>query len=266
MNLKNKVTIALLFFMALNLVPGPLFAQNKIGDKWAYIVGISNYKDSELNCPGKAENAKKFFDFLTRESNFKPDHCKLFLDANATREKILTDMFNSFLPRNVSSEDLLVIYLSGFISPPEWDVKKLNFFLFNDSMKSNVFATGMDIQSLSRVINSRLRCKNIVLVLDGEYSQGALTQNKDEYFEIRRDCTELLTICSGNLSKNGKNNTNNLFTEKLITALKSKGQQTSLQEALKQFKEPGQHARESTMQSELVIAAPASQPRPAPEY
>ncbi|WP_421020868.1 caspase family protein, partial [Klebsiella pneumoniae] len=81
-----------------------------IKDKWALIVGISKFKNDQLNLRYPSKDAKDFYQFLTTTGNFAPDHVKLLTDKQATRGNILSLLGDKWLPRVANPDDLVVIY------------------------------------------------------------------------------------------------------------------------------------------------------------
>ncbi len=235
-----------------------------IADKWAMIVGVDNYKDTPLNTSNRVENAKKFYTFLTKDAHFAPDHCMLMLDGDATREKVLSPLSCDFFPRYVNRNDMMIVYISTAISPSEADVSGVNYALMNDSKRENLYATGISLSAFTTGIRERMQVdpNNVVVIIDGQYSKAALSPPERGLYRGDNKKSEggQLVICSGDLTKNGKFD-NSVFTNQLISALKSRGANTKLGEALKTFKNPSAHALESTLQSELILSAPAAAPR-----
>ncbi|QQR57109.1 MAG: caspase family protein [Candidatus Melainabacteria bacterium] len=235
-----------------------------IHDKWAMIVGIDNYQDTLLNTNKRVENARKFLNFLTASAGFKPDHCFVFLEKEASRRNVMASLGATVLPQCVQNDDLLIIYFSTSTSPSSVDPQGLNFILFQDSLFSNAYSTGLKMQSLTNTIQSRVHCKNVVIILDGEFSQNALlsseSSRENDFFRGREERSKPMIICSGNLTKNGKFN-NNEFTDRLITAFKSKGQNTTISEALIHLKNPEAHGNKVALDSTLSISSPAAYPR-----
>ncbi len=62
---------------------------NPVKDKWAVVVGVSQFKDKSINLKYPAKDAIDFSRFLTSEGHFAPDHVKVLVNEQATREQIL---------------------------------------------------------------------------------------------------------------------------------------------------------------------------------
>lgn len=257
---------AVLLMLLLILTEAQTHAQSTFDDKWALIVGVSNYADPSLNTNNCADNARKFHAFLTKEANFAPDHCRLIVDADATRRNVIESIGDKYLPRCANPNDLVVLYFAGTTSRSSEDVQGVNYFLFSDSERDKLYQTGLSLQEITGLTRSRLMCKNIVYIIDGEFADAALKSSPRSRFEnvTSRDRERSpAIICSGNLTKNGKND-NSVFLKKLIDALKSRGQSTTIADALKQtgFQSTSQNAAES----EISIGSAPTHPRALPPY
>jgi hypothetical protein len=78
-----------------------------VGNKWALVIGISNFKDSSLNLKYAAKDAKDFAQFLVSDGHFAKDHVKLLVDKSATRQDIVNALGAAFLGSKVKKDDLL---------------------------------------------------------------------------------------------------------------------------------------------------------------
>ena len=83
-----------------------------VKDKWALVVGISEFAKPALNLQFAAKDACDFKDFLVGKCHFAPDHVKLLVNQNATKDKILDLLGDSWLPRVALPDDLVVIFIS----------------------------------------------------------------------------------------------------------------------------------------------------------
>jgi hypothetical protein len=157
----------------------PVESDSVIPDKWAVVIGVSNFKNPLLNLKYPAKDAQDFAHFLTQEAHFSADHVRLLIDGQATRDKILTDLGNGWLPHNVKAGDLVVIYIAGHGTSVEQDIAGKNFLVVYDTDPTNAFVTGIEIQDLARTLARRLSTNRIMIVLDtchaGAAEDGAKT-------------------------------------------------------------------------------------------
>lgn len=216
-----------------------------IGDKWALVVGISKFADPSIALNFAAKDAQDFANYLTKEARFAPDHVRTLLDEEATRENILAELGDKWLPRVAQPDDLVVIYISSHGSPSTVDVEGLNYLVAHNTNKNSLYATGIPIQELSRIIKQRVHAERVIVILDACHSGAAKTAEKGLIRKGNYDADEImsgtgqLVICSSapsEVSWEGKGYQNSVFTKHLIESLKLRGEYTKLGEAYNNLK------------------------------
>ncbi|MEZ4545382.1 MAG: caspase family protein [Cyanobacteriota/Melainabacteria group bacterium] len=118
-----------------------------IRDKWAVIVGISRFKNSDINLQYAAKDARDFYDFLIKEKNFSPIMFR-FSPTKKPPELIYSVPGSNWLPRVAEPDDLVMIYFSSHGSPSDIDVGGVNYFVAHDTDPKNLFITGIAMQDL----------------------------------------------------------------------------------------------------------------------
>jgi tetratricopeptide (TPR) repeat protein len=269
---------------ARKIAPADL-ASKPIKDKWALIIGISKFADQSLNLKYAAKDARDFHDYLIKEANFAPDHVKLLINEDATRENILDMLGDKWLPRAALPEDLVVIYVSSHGSPSELDVSGINYVIAHDTDKERLFSTALSLQELTQLIKQRVHSDRVVAILDTCYSGSAQTDSKGlvrqniDADQIAQGIGQLV-ICSSEpteTSWESKNYPNGVFTQQLINGLRLKGAQTTLDEAFEFMRNRVQEEvvqdrgvlqrpvlRSKWEGAKLMLAVAPSSPRPAP--
>ncbi len=216
-----------------------------VADKWALVVGISKFADPSIALSFAAKDAQDFANFLTKEERFAPDHVRVLLDEEATRENILAELGDKWLPRVAQPDDLVVIYISSHGSPSTVDVEGLNYLVAHNTNKNSLYATGIPIQELTRIIKQRVHAERVIVILDACHSGAAKTAEKGLIRKGNYDADEImsgtgqLVICSSapsEVSWEGKNYQNSVFTKHLIDSLKMRGEYTKLGEAYENLK------------------------------
>lgn len=255
-----------------------------VRDKWALIVGISNFQDNKLNLKYPAKDAKDFNDYLLKEGNFAPDHVKLLVNEQATRANILSELGDKWLPRVANPDDLVVIYISSHGSASDMDIGGVNYLLAYDSQVDSLYASGLPMQDLTRIIKGRVHSDRVVLVLDACHSgaadpgaKGLFRQGNVDISEVAQGTGQLVISSSqpSQVSWESKHYQNSVFTRCLIESLKSKGDATTLGEAFSNMKDKVQQevlTERGVLQTpvlksrwkgnDLRLAAPAVTPRP----
>lgn len=258
-------------------------ANTPIADKWAVIVGISEFKKSELNLQYAAKDATDFRNFLVNKCQFAPDHVKLLTNSQATKNRILDVMGDSWLPHVTLPEDLVVIFFSSHGSPSEMDVAGVNYIVAHDTNPEKLFTTGIDIQDLAATIKKRVHASRVLVIFDACHSGGAGDASKGIARKGNVDTallqgTGCMVICSSQKNEaswESKKYPNGVFTHTLIDALQSKGQRTKLTDAFSYLKSGVQQqvvAERGVMQTpvlemskwkgrDLVLAAKPASPR-----
>ena len=137
-----------------------------IKDKWALVVGISQFADKGINLKYPAKDATDFYNFLIGPGHFSKDHVRLLTNEKATRANILATIGDRWLPRVAHPDDLVVVYISSHGSPADLDVGGVNYIVAHDTDPESLYATGIPIQDLMRIIKARVHCERVVIILD----------------------------------------------------------------------------------------------------
>jgi tetratricopeptide (TPR) repeat protein len=214
--------------------------ERTIRDKWAVIVGIGQFKDSNINLKYAAKDAKDFANFLMKEKGFAQDHVQILTDQQATRANILSLLGSKWLPRVAEPDDLVVIYFSSHGSPSSLDVGGVNYLVAHDTDPNDLYATGIAMQDLARIIKARVHCDRIMLVLDACHSgsvapsaKGMGREGNINVDQIVQGTGQLVLSSSSpeQRSWESKRYEGSVFTKYLIEGLRKNGKLTKLGEA-----------------------------------
>ena len=217
-----------------------------VKDKWALVIGISEFKNNSLNLKYAAKDAGDFKDFLISKCHFAPDHVKLLTNQSASRNKILDLIGDSWLPRVVLPEDLVVIFISSHGSPSEMDVCGVNYVVAHDTNPDKLFTTGIPIQQLANTIKDRVHSDRVLVILDACHSGGAGEGGKGIQRTANVDAEQVaqgtgqMVICSSSKTQaswESKKYPNGVFTHTLIEALQKNGEKTNLIDAFASLKD-----------------------------
>lgn len=222
-----------------------------IGDKWAVVIGCSKFADSRVpTLKYSAKDAQDFADFLTDPNfgRFKKDHVKVLTNENATKINIMDTIGDSFLPHAALPGDLVVIYLSTHGSPAGLDIRGVNYVIAYDTLTDKLFATGIEMKQLMRVIKERVHTDRILLVMDTCYS-GAGAGNEEGHkglFRVNIDPNQVaqgsgsLVISSSSPNQRAWESDklqNSFFTRYLIDSMKENGGQVPIDQAFDHMKD-----------------------------
>ncbi len=225
------LAFGVLSFVATCAYAQPTMTDRPIKDKWAVVVGISEFADGSINLQYPAKDAADFAQFLVKEGHFAADHVHVLTNANATRENLLSEIGDTWLPRVVQPDDLAVIYISSHGSPSSMDVNGVNYLLAYNTEKDRLYATGISIQDLSTIIKDRVHSDRVVVILDACHSGAAKTDEKGIARVTNFDAEHIaqgtgqMVICSSapnQVSWESKNYSNGVFTHHLIDSLRKK--------------------------------------------
>ena len=266
--------------------PKPL--NRPINDKWALVVGVSRFADPTIpTLHYAAKDAQDFANFLIKEEHFAPDHVRVLLDEKATQRQILTELGDKFLPRVVRPDDLVVFYYSSHGSPAGKDVRNENFLVAYDTEKSNLWATGIDMQALTRIMRERVEADRVLILMDACHSGGGADRAKAAEPGANFSLKDMplgsgqLMICSSKddeQSWESKRYNNGIFTHALMQSLKANGPTTKLEDAFNHLQGSVEsevredEARPQHPQirndwwkgNDLVIGLPPANPKPLP--
>lgn len=216
-----------------------------IGDKWALVVGISNFKDSSINLKYAAKDATDFKNFLVSKANFKNDHVKLLTDEKATRENIVGLLGDQWLASHVKPDDLVILYVSSHGSSAADEAGGTNFLIAHDTNKNSLLATGIPMQWLTKIVSQQVKSDRVILILDVCHS-GAVGQGQKALVRAAGLDPRAMSIGKGQMvicssladqiSWESKNYENSVFTRRLIEALQQDAEHTTMLQAYKRLK------------------------------
>jgi hypothetical protein len=261
----------------------PSVADTPVKDKWALVVGISKFKAPIRGLLFAAKDATDFSNFLVKEEHFAPDHVKLLTNEQATRERILSDIGNDWLPRNVKPGDLVVIYIASHGTSAADDPGQSNYVVAYDTDPFHAFATGIELQTFANTLKRHLKTDRVMIVLDTCHA-GAIadTGAKSVFVMPKMDINRIfqgtgqMVLASSSADQSSFESAklnNGLFTKFLIDGLRKYPDLKSafnyvrtavLREALEEFGRPQTPTLKDNewKGSPIVLSAPPVQPRP----
>lgn len=141
------------------------------GEKWAVVIGISDYRAKDLDLQYAHRDAEEIRDFLIGKGGFRSDRVRFLSDQRATYAEIRTALF-SFLA-STQPDDLVLIFLAGHgvqdaVNPDNF------FFLAHDSEVGNLGGTAIPMWDLGSVMDYTIRSQRILVFADTCHSGAAL--------------------------------------------------------------------------------------------
>jgi len=256
-----------------------------IEDKWAFVVGVSKFAKPGINLKYPAKDAKDLASYLVNEANFAPDHVKLLVDEQATKERVLAELGDKWLPRLAHPNDLVLIFISTHGSPSQADLEGLNYLVMHNTDPSSLYATGLPLSDLAAAVKHRVHSNRVVLIIDAchsgaaEAAKGLARVGNVDSVSLAQGTGQLI-ICSSQpnqLSWESKRYPNGVFTHQLIEALRAQSGKASLSQAFERLKDSVQsevledrsELQTAVLKSkwsgnDLIISAPPTKPRSVP--
>ncbi len=215
---------------------GPL--PSHVREKWALVVGIGKFKDS--NIPTLQYTAKDAKDLAAaledpRYGRFNPGTVTLLTDENATRSNILSALQNLFI--NAQEDDLVLLYVSshGSENRKEQGLAGIGFIVTHDTSLDRVFVDSLEYQDLAKKV-SMIKARRKVAFLDTCFSgqmgpgaktlfiEGANVDRKTANLFVSGEGSYVVTSSDANeKSWESDQLKNSYFTHHLIRALKAEG-------------------------------------------
>lgn len=219
-----------------------------VRDKWAVIIGLTEFRNAKIpRLQFATEDAKAFYQYLTQEANFAPDHVRLLYNEKATQRRVKSELGNKLLTRMVKPDDLVVIFVSTHGSPAHMDaVEHKNYLVVYDSDPDDLYSTGIDMQEVLSIIKHRVQSDRVVLILDACHS-GGVDPNAKGIMRVGNFSADALLEGSGKMvicssepeeqSWESKRYRNGVFTRNLLDGLRANGGTTSMSDAFKTAQE-----------------------------
>lgn len=252
-----------------------------VADKWALVIGISKFANSQYNLKYAAKDAQDFYNYLVTDGRLKKDHVLLLLNENATRRNIMAAFGNKFLPAVTRDGDLVAIYVSTHGTPSNKDAGNKNYLVAYDTECDALYETGVDMDQLYQRVKDGVKTDRALIVMDTCYSGAGVPGSRgiNDYGnfnanEIAQGFGRLVMSSSSpnERSWESKITNNGVFTKYLLSGLKlSNGNVKTAFQKLKD--DVGWEVQSAFNQQqhpqlggqwegkELILSAPASAPR-----
>lgn len=150
---------------ALQAAPG-----DDIGQRYAVVIGINEYKDSAINLRFCVPDARLIYDILTDPARGRvpKENAALLLDADATRQNIELAFDN--LVSKVKPEDMVYIYYSGHGCPGD---NNLFFWVTHDADVNRLRVTSLSNDRIAEFLHD-VKSNRMIQFLDCCYSLGTV--------------------------------------------------------------------------------------------
>lgn len=204
----------------------------KIKDKWAVVIGISEFKDNGLNLKYAAKDALDFKNYLIRDAHFQPDHVKLLLNKGANRQSIVSTLGEGWLGRLANRDDMVVIFISTHGTKASEEAAGTNFIVPYDCNVDDFLLSGIPMQWFTAGIGKMVHANRLVFILDVCHAGATATSAKGitRSSMLNPDAITLGTgqvlLASSNSDQSSwesRTYANSVFTYRLMEALRMNG-------------------------------------------
>lgn len=214
------------------VIKEPIHQQMYAREKWALCVGISQFKDSQIQPIKVATNNALLMSWAFKDPNigrFAPSHVANLLSASATKEAIQNAILNSALIRKALPDDLIILYFSTrLISlPNESDI----YLCAYDTSLSQAASSAVRLSEILANLQKLTQCHQILCVLDCPVISMTGASNNNALTEVskRTGVTMFSSNQPGEDSRVDKKGTFSCFSRYLATGLKETNGTASLQ-------------------------------------
>ncbi|MBX9940700.1 MAG: TonB family protein [Candidatus Obscuribacterales bacterium] len=201
-----------------------------IHDKWAVLIGASNYGDQAIgNVPGATQNILNLTKIMIDPNcgRFTPDHILLITESKVTTANLATALHSDWLSKKALPNHLILIYIALRVSPSK---HTNDLYLLPPATESaDIERHAVSLLGTIREIKRRTQCQNIVVVLDSLTSKAervGANQVASRLQEIAADTGSIILCQDQNLASSqiapGSDGAT-LYTSSLIELLRASG-------------------------------------------
>ncbi|MBX9853686.1 MAG: tetratricopeptide repeat protein [Cytophagaceae bacterium] len=142
----------------------------KMPQIWAVVVGVSNYKDPNMNLKFADKDATDFYNFLKSPEGgaLSDDHVVLLTNEKATRSNIIKALNEKFY--RAFEDDMVILFFASHGQPDP--VGNEVYFLSHDAESDNLGGTAVSQIDIEKVF-TRTKAKKKIWIADACHSGGA---------------------------------------------------------------------------------------------
>jgi tetratricopeptide (TPR) repeat protein len=193
-------------------------SDKQLGDKWALIIGLSNFKNQALNLKFGAKDARDFAAFLQDKAGFPADHIAVLIDDQATREQIVDHLSDKWLGK-AGKDDLVVVYVSSHGTSASSENMGTSFIVPYDGDFNNILTTGIPLEWLQKLASRQVKADRMVLLLDVCHSGAATSASTTSKAHAGQSQSVLCSSEPSQVSWESLRYPNSVFTHWLIENL-----------------------------------------------
>jgi hypothetical protein len=170
-----------------------VFLKNKMrmsSQRWAIIIGVSNYKDTRIPALRYAsQDAKSFYEWVISPhgGKYSPSMVKLLLDKDATGKNIRNALF--IWLKQAIQEDVVMIYFAGHGSPESPSSPNNLFLLPYDALYDEIATSGFPMWDIETALKRFIKAKKVVVIADACHSGGV-----GQPFDVARRASRAINV------------------------------------------------------------------------
>lgn len=151
-------------------------------NKWALVVGISQFSDSRLTLQYTTKDAKDFAAALVDPGigRFPAGNVHVLGDAQVSTRRFKEEL--NWLARSAEENDLVVVFVATHGTSRKEDTADVNYLVTSDtdlSSPDSLFGSSVAMVELSDIIRTRVKARRTVILLDTCHSGGAMNSTKE---------------------------------------------------------------------------------------
>lgn len=204
----------------------------EIGEKWALVVGISEFQPDKGADPlgAAAHDATSFADLLRNPDagRFASDKVFLLTDSAATTSGIKAKL--NHIATYAKPEDIVVVYLATHGSSRDEDIRQVSYLLTYDTdvtSRDQIFGSALPMPEVSEIIRTRCLAQRTVAIFDTCHSGASFvggTLSSNNVSQLKEGAGRYILGSCEATQKAYENNKHGYFTASLVNNLSaSKG-------------------------------------------
>jgi uncharacterized caspase-like protein len=153
-----------------------------VRNKWALVVGISQFSDARLSLRYTTKDAKDFAAALVdpRVGRFPASNVHMLGETEVSTRRFKEEL--NWLARSAQEDDLVVIFVATHGTSRKDDTAEVNYIVTSDTdlaSQDSLFGTALAMVELSDVVRTRIKARRTVILLDTCHSGGAMAASKE---------------------------------------------------------------------------------------
>jgi hypothetical protein len=153
-----------------------------VRNKWALVVGISQFSDTRLSLRYTTKDAKDFASALVdpRVGRFPASNVHMLGETEVSTRRFKEEL--NWLARSAQEDDLVVIFVATHGTSRRDDTAEVNYIVTSDTdlaSPDSLFGTALAMVELSDVVRTRIKARRTVILLDTCHSGGAMAASKE---------------------------------------------------------------------------------------